>query len=521
MRKLLSVMLAIMLLMTSVAAFAEESAGTPTDTELTFVVSDEIQGTDMQMISWVNMVHRLLYAPLVIMDESNTNPVPNVVSEISIENDGKDFVFTIPEGICFSNGDPVTAEAVVANFERYRETSVYASDLDPVTSIEADGDKVIFRCDKAAPFLWAVLASEYSGLVDVAAIPEGGDDAFNQKAVTYGPYTVEEWQQGQQIVLVRNENFKSYSPYVSNKGAAYPSKITIRFISDDYTRVNELLSGSVDYICAVPAANLGELQANPDIVVAETYQAGCDYLLLNTEDEVLSDYNVRLAISKAINREELCAAQNDTIIPADGYLSPSQVGYSEESAAKLKELYGFDLEGAKQLLADAGWTDSDGDGIVEKDGKKLSFEVLIPNDYTALKNAAPVLQYQLKNAGIEMTISELEGAAIKAQALDGNYQVAGRKYSWADADMLYNLFGSEGGYYSNETIDNLLLDARYIVDGTERAAKYAEAQEELFNQMPGIPLFYEIEYNAYRNGLEGVNYTSTGSFVIQDVYMAN
>ena len=268
MRKLLSVMLAIMLLMTSVAAFAEESAGTPTDTELTFVVSDEIQGTDMQMISWVNMVHSLLYAPLVIMDESNTNPVPNVVSEISIENDGKDFVFTIPEGICFSNGDPVTAEAVVANFERYRETSVYASDLDPVTSIEADGDKVIFRCDKAAPFLWAVLASEYSGLVDVAAIPEGGDDAFNQKAVTYGPYTVEEWQQGQQIVLVRNENFKSYSPYVSNKGAAYPSKITIRFISDDYTRVNELLSGSVDYICAVPAANLGELQANPDIFVS-------------------------------------------------------------------------------------------------------------------------------------------------------------------------------------------------------------------------------------------------------------
>ena len=184
MRKLLSVMLAIMLLMTSVAAFAEESAGTPTDTELTFVVSDEIQGTDMQMISWVNMVHSLLYAPLVIMDESNTNPVPNVVSEISIENDGKDFVFTIPEGICFSNGDPVTAEAVVANFERYRETSVYASDLDPVTSIEADGDKVIFRCDKAAAVRWAVLASVYSGLVAVAARAVGGVVAGRQSAVT-------------------------------------------------------------------------------------------------------------------------------------------------------------------------------------------------------------------------------------------------------------------------------------------------------------------------------------------------
>ncbi len=84
--------------------------------------------------------------------------------------------------------------------------------------------------------------------------------------------------------------------------------------------------------------------------------------------------------------------------------------------------------------------------------------------------------------------------------------------------MLYNLFGSEAGYYADETIDKLLLEARYIVDGTERAAKYAEAQEELFNQMPGIPLFYEIEYNAYRKGLEGVKYTSTGMFVVEDVY---
>ena len=70
MRKLLSLMLAIMLLMTSAAAFAEESTGEPADTELTFVVSEEIQGTDVQMISWENLVHTLLYAPMVIMDGS-------------------------------------------------------------------------------------------------------------------------------------------------------------------------------------------------------------------------------------------------------------------------------------------------------------------------------------------------------------------------------------------------------------------------------------------------------------------
>lgn len=512
MRKLVSLILALMLAL-SAAAVAE-----PTSTEIVFVCSEEITGTDIQQITWENLVHQLLYASMIVMDESAANPVSSLATEVSIENDGKDLVFTLPEGICFSNGDPVTAQSVVDNFARYREVSVYASDLDPVSSIEADGDKVIFHCEQAAPYLWAVLATTYAGIDDVAAIED--DSAFNMAVITYGPYKVESWEQGQQITLVRNEYYQGNNYYAENRGTVYPDKVTVRFISDDYTRVNELISGNVDWIEAVPASNLAELQNTPGVKIAETYQAGVDYLLLNTEDPILSDYNVRLAINKAINRDELCAALNDTVITAQGFLSPSQIGYSAESAAELGEKYSYDPEGAAQLLADAGWADSDGDGILDKDGQKLTIEFLAPNDYTALKNAAPVLQYQLKQAGIDLQISEMESSVTKTKAKEGDYQMAARKYAWSDADMLVNLFGSSSGYYSDETIDALLEDARYETDGAARAEKYGLAQDEIFNQLPGIPLFYEIQYSAYSEKLQGVKFTSTGSLVVDDLYKA-
>lgn len=514
MRKIVSVLLALVMLMTSVAAFAE-----PTNNTLTFVCAEEITGTDIQMVTWSNMVHSLIYTPFITMDETTSVPVSNLVSEVAIENDGKDLIFTIPEGLCFSNGDPLTAQSIVDNFERYVNVSVYASDLDPVSSMEVDGNKVIFHCEQAAPYLWAVLDTTYSGIDNVAVITD--DNAFNMAAVTYGPYYVESWEQGQQVTLARNEYFKSNNYYSENKGSVYPDKVIVRFISDDYTRVNELLTGTVDWIESVPAANLEELRATEGIELAETYQAGVSYMRMNGNDAIMSDYNVRLAISKAINREELAVALNNTVVPADGFLSPSQIGYSADSAAKLAGLYGYDLEAAKKLLADAGWADSDNDGILDKDGQKLSITCYFPNDYPALKNAAPVVQYQLKQAGIDMQISEMEASAIKIKVQEQGYQASCVKYEWSDADMLVNIFGTSSGYYSNEELDALLEDARYEADGAKRAEKYALVQDKIYDLLPGIPLFYEINYRAYSDKVQGVKFTSTGNLVVEDLYKAD
>ena len=514
MRKIISVLLVLVMLMTSAVAFAE-----PTNNTLVFVCSEEINGTDIQMISWSNMVHNLIYTPFIAMDETNSIPVSNLATEISIEDEGKKLVFTIPEGLCFSNGDPLTAQSVVDNFNRYVEVSVYASDLDPVSSMEVDGNKVIFNCEQAAPYLWAVLDTTYAGIDNVSVITD--DNAFNMAAVTYGPYAVESWEQGQQITLVRNEYFKGNNYYAENKGAAYADKVIVRFISDDYTRVNELLSGTVDWIEAVPSANVEELRATEGIKLAETYQPGVNYMRLNVEDPILADYNVRLAISKAINREELAVALNNTVIPADGFLSPAQIGYSAESAEKLAGLYGYDVEAAKKLLADAGWADSDNDGILDKDGQKLSIQIYFPNDYQALKNAAPVIQYQLKQVGIEMEISELEASAVKMKTVEKDYQGASVKYSWTDADMLINIFGTSSGYYSDAELDALLEDARYEADGAKRAEKYALAQDKIYELLPAIPLFYEIQYSAYSDKLQGVKFTATGNLVVEDVYKAD
>jgi len=323
--------------------------------------------------------------------------------------------------------------------------------------------------------------------------------------------------QGQHVVLRRNENFRTYDPTVTNRGPAMPERITVRFISDEFTRVNELLSGNVDFISQVPAANLAELQAAPNIRLAQTYQAGCSFMNVNSNDPILSDHNVRLAIARALNREEISAAQNNTIVPAYGFINHAMIGYSAASAAEMRTLWAFNLDEANALLDEAGWTDRDGD-IRMRDGERLALELFVANDHSAQRNAGPVIQHQLRQVGIDAQIVELMGTAIRDNVRAGEYQLAIRRFSWADADMLINLFHTDSGFYSDPTLDVMLEKARYITDGAERAARYGEVQQELFAQLPAIPLFYEIMFSAYLDTLEGVAFSSTGGFMVNDVF---
>jgi len=516
MYKLFAILLTFVMLFTACATPAGTPTGAAADgqsSDVIFAVPDEIQAIDMHQITFANLMHSLTYVPLVNMDPTNTYPVPSIASDIYVSADGKTMIFTIPEGLYFSDGAAVTPEAIVASYIRYIDVSIFGNDFDPVDVIEAVDNTVVFHLGESAPFLWAVMVSVYSGVNNVGATNLTDD----LDAVSFGPYYVESWVPGQHVILRRNEGFRSYDPTVTNHGPAFPERITVRFISDDFTRVNELLSGNVDFISSVPAANLAELQAAPNIRIAQTYQAGCSFMTLNTHDPILSDHNVRLAIARAVNRAEISAAQDNTIVPAYGFINHAMIGFSETSQQEMNTLWAHDLNEANALLDASGWTDRDGD-IRVRNGERLSLELLIANDHSAQRNAGPLIQHQLRQIGIEARITELLTPAIRDNVRAGDYQMAVRRFSWADADMLINLFHTDSGFYSNPAIDPLLEQARSIVDGAERAAAYGEVQRMLFDSLPAVPLFYEIMFSAHLDTLDGVAFSSTGNFMINDVF---
>lgn len=498
---------------------SNDNESTGDSTSLVIAIQDEIEGTDIQQIGWENVVHTLIYSPLVTFSDDLKEVLPCFAESYELSKDGKEITFHLFEDAKFSNGEPLTAESVKLSVERMKEISEYAGDIEAVEEVEVVDDTTVkYKLSQPAPYMWASLTSTYGGVVDAKTAKELGNDEFNRCAVTNGPYRVKEWQAGSQLILEKNPHFKTSDPNVENKGELSFDEIIVRFIPDEFTRVSELEAGNVDIIYDVPASSVNDLKGNDALTVHEYKQAGVTYIRVNTFDEGLKDIKVREALNYCLDRDAIAEALNNTVTPAYGYLTDAQAGYDDAVEKELAAKFKHDIEKAKTLLKEAGYEDKDGDGIVEKDGKKLSFEFASPTDKAAPKAAIPVIQEQLKQIGVEVNIKEYEAQYIKQIARDGKDQLSTGTYLWNDADILYYIFTKESGYkWDNPETTALLEEGRYVIDSEARAKKYGEFEQAMIKYLPGIPVFAENYAIACRNNVKGVVVTNDGRTIFNDV----
>jgi len=471
--------------------------------ELVIAVSDEIEGTDTQTVGRTNMIHALLYGKLFDITIDGKGYVPQACESFKVSDDGLTWTFVMPEGAKFPNGDPLNAEAVKASFERYLKVGIYVSDYVNIKEYKVISERVlVMKLSQPDPVLFTVLSGDQSGIINAKVAKEVGDDEFKTKALTYGPCYVEEWVQGSHLVLKPNPTYRDYSPEMKNKGPMQFEKIIARFIPDSFTLVSELEQGNVDIIDNVPLESIELLRANPDIKLYESMQAGASLIYMNTNDPILSDIRIRQAITFGIDRDEIVLALDGFIIPCFTYMSPSVTSYSPEKEQEIAIKWATNKEKATNLLEEAGWIDKDGDGIREKDGEKLTLEMLTAMDISAIKLAAPIIQKQLKGIGIDLQIRELEHAYVKSNAREGKFQLATRKVNWADPMHVFS-FTTSSDYYANEELDKLIDDAMYISNLDKRMKAFELVTDAMYEQMPAISLFYEKIFSASRAEIEG------------------
>lgn len=490
---------------------------------LVIAIPEEPMGLDVQQVTWSNEVHDLIFQPLVVLDP-NMSIVPDLALSWEVSENGTVIIFHLPEGAKFSNGDPLTAEAVKESIERYKSISPYAEDFADVQEmVVLDTYTLKLILSKPAPYLWAVLVTNYGAPVNAKVAREVGNDAFNRLPVGSGPYKVSEWVRGSHVVLVRNDNYRTNMPFVSNKGPnPYVDEVIVRFIPEDLTRIAELEAGRVDIVRGVPLDEVKRLRENPNIKLYETLSPGIHYIMVNVLKEPLNDVRVRQAIMIALNRSEIAAVLDNNVVPWYSFLSPSQICYNKSVESLGESLYSHNLNKAKELLKEAGWVDTNGDGIVDKNGVPLKLTLLSPTDDPALKKAAPLIQAQLAKIGISIEIKEYTYDYIRDLTSEWNFELALRRFSWADPDILIYLVHSEyGNYtYSNPEVDELLELGRSVTDMTERTKVYSRAQEILLRDLPLIPLFVLKEYTAVNKNVKGLLVLPPyGTLIINDVWI--
>lgn len=486
---------------------------------LVVAIQDEIEGADIQQIGWDNIVHQLLYEPLVTYSSDLSEIQPSFAESYEVSDDGLEITFHLYADSKFANGDPLTAESVKKSVERMKEISEYAGDVEAIQEIQVVDDTTVkYILSKPAPYMWASLASSYGGVVNVDKADELGADEFNRTAIGNGPFLLKEWQAGSQVILEKNPNYRTSNPNVKNHEILNADTLIIRFIPDEFTRVSELETGNVDIIYDVPASSVEDLKNNPDITTYTYKQAGVNYIMFQTEDTPTNEIKIRQAVNMGLDRAALASALNDVVSPMYGFISDAQAGFSPEKEAQYAENYKFDPEGAKKLLADAGYTDSDGDGFVDKNGEKLTIEYASPTDKASGKAAAPVIQAQLKTIGIDFQIREFEQAYIKQMVRENKYQAASRNYVWNDADILYYVFTEESGYpWHDPAVTAALTEARYETDPALRVQGYEKAQDALLAKMPAVSLFADNYCIAARSNVKGLVVTNDGRSFFNDI----
>ena len=433
-------------------------------------------------------VRSALYETLIYQDE-NMELHPHLAEEFE-QVDETTWEFKLREGITFHDGEPFTAEAVKATFERVLDpdlASQRAFLFDMIEEVEVI-DEYNIRITTEYPFapLAAHLAHDAGGIISPKAIEDdyNGDINLDIEAYGTGPFKLESWGQGEEVVISRNEDYWG--------DPAYLDTVTFKVVPEQLTRIGMLENNEAHIADQIESTNASRVENTAGVQLIAQPRWSLTYAGFNTEKEPFDDPNVRKAISMAIDTDAI----NEGIYqgygtPAKGPINDLIFGYKDDL-----EGLPYDPEAAKDLLAEAGYEDG------------FSTTLWTNDDNPERIQTAEYIQDQLEDIGIDVEIELVERGAFLDATGKGAHEmlVLGWVTVTGDADYgMYSLFHSSNkgapgnrSFYENEKVDELLDQARRETDVETREQLYHEVQEILVEEAPMI-------YTIHNDRLVGVS----------------
>lgn len=377
------------------------------------------------------------------------------------------------EGVQFSSGRVMDAEAVKECLEDLIAVHDRApSDLG-IDSIEADGMTVTIHTEEPCPAIINYLSDPYGAIIDME-YGIRGDSAGTQNVAGTGPYIATEVTETQ-ITLVKNENYWGGEVTVDN--------VIVKTITDAGTLQNALLTGEIDGTYGLGYDSYVLFEGNPDYTIHSVATSRCYFGQFNFASELMQDEAVRKAICMGIDKETFCSVLlNGRGVSAVGAF-PSSFSFGNDAL----ETVSYDPEGAVAVLEEAGWTDTDGDGYVDKDGKKLTVRWLTYPGRIELPVLAEAAQATLKAIGIDV---EVNSTADHLSVLEtGNFDLYVSALTTAPTGDPQYFFTSvctttapkNRGAYANEEVDALVAQLSTAFDTEERAELAVQIQQILLD----------------------------------------
>lgn len=454
-------------------------------------------------------INALVYNGLVKYDK-DLNITGVLARTWTFSNGGKTITFILRDDVRWHDGKPFTSADALFTYEMLVASTTrtaYASDYLVVTKAEAP-DKYTFRVSYEKPFATAL--ESWGMRIIPKHIYEGQDintHPANRNPIGTGPYTFKEWITDQRIVLEANDDYFEGRPKID--------QYLYYILPDQSVQFLELRQGTLSMMAPTPDQYNGYeqffYQYNKYRYPAFQY----DYIAFNLNNPLFQDVRVRKALAHGINKKAIIdAVYQGLAVPATGPFPPTSWAFNPE----VKNL-DFDPEKAKSLLADAGWIDTNKDGILDKAGKNFEFTLVTNNGNDVRRMIAEISQNSLEKIGIKMEVRLIEWTVFITKYIDDkNFEAVLLGWSLSQDPDAYSIWHSEqtkkGQYnfvsYKNTEVDHLLVEGRHTIGNDKRKPIYRKIHQLIADDVPYIFLVNPESRPVVHKKIQGVEKAPAG-----------
>jgi len=429
------------------------------------------------------------------------NVVPHLATGYTINDDGTVVSITLRDDVFFHDGTKFNAEAVKANIERIKDPALanaFATLMGAVNGVTVTGEySVDLHLD--APF--APLLPHLTHASQAIMAPSSmGDENVHQNPVGTGPFVLDSWVRGEQLRLVRNDNYW--------RAPTKLDSLTFRPLSEGATRIALVQTGAAHVATHVPPQDVERIDALDDVTVHKVDSMRTIYIFFNNYRAPFTDQRVRQALNYAVDKEAIVEfVLGGAGRVSDAAIAPGVFGYTPTG------VYEYNPERARELLAEAGFPNGMDITLHSPTGRYMQ-DIQI----------AEAVQSYLADVGVNATIITLEWASYladigrPAEESVSQLGLMGWGVSTGDADQgLYNVlhgsqvvpFGSNRSLYDSARFNDLLDRGRIETNEDARRAIYAEALQVAFEEAPWLYLHTERQLVAIRDNVKGLEVLAT------------
>lgn len=374
------------------------------------------------------------------------------------------------DGVKFSSGRTMDAQAVKECLENLVKVHDRAPSDMKIDHIEADGLTLTIYTTEPCPAIINYLGDPYGAIIDMEYGVQG--EGGNANVAGTGPYIAEKVTPTQ-IDLVKNENYWG--------GDVKVDKVTVKSFSDGSALTAALQTGDIQGTYGLQYDNYALFDGNPEYTINSCATSRCFFGQFNFESEIMQDQNIRKAIEMGIDKEGFCSViMEGRGLPAKAAF-PDSFSYGNEAV----ETVSYNPEGAKKLLEESGWKDTDGDGYADKDGQKLTIDWLTYPTRLEQPKLAEYAQATLKEIGIDVVVNNTSDHMT--YAADGNFDVYVSSTTTAptgDPEYFFTstVVGPKNyGKYENKEVTALTEKLHQAFEPEERAKLATELQQKILD----------------------------------------